>query len=90
MGTCSTETVTDRTAPSPGSCSYVNPRPVDDQVLSSPGGQDEGALHPVDPPAGYHTAARMQSWSGPGGGGIEGCPRAVRAVGLRQVDGMAL
>ena len=60
-------------------------------MLPSPGGQISrmGACHPDDLPEGYHTAARGQSLARRRRL-RRGLPTSVRAVGLRQVDGMAL
>ena len=64
---------------------------LESKCVPSPGGSVSGmgACHPDDLPEGYHTADRGRSWRcrvrlrrGP--------PTVVRAVGLRQVDGMAL
>ncbi len=49
-----------------------------------------GPCHPDNLPEGYHT---VRSWAEPrkaGGGVRRGLPTSDRAVGLRQVDGMAL
>lgn len=76
-----------------GRCSYVKSRLSKDQVLPSPGGQvcqDEGALHPVDLPVGYHTVLRAQSWTSSAGGGRRGLRPERRAVGRCQVNGMKL
>lgn len=48
-----------------------------------------GACHPDNVPEGYHTIARGQSVARLLAVG-RGLPTGVRAVGLRQVDGMAL
>jgi hypothetical protein len=60
--------------------------------MPSPGGQVSGmgACHPDDLPGGL---PRGPSWAEPrevGCGVRRGLPTSVRAVGLRQVDGMAL
>ena len=43
--------------------------------------------HPDDLPEGYHTAARGQSVTRPGGGGVEGCPRAPVRSGCARSTG---
>ena len=62
--------------------------------MPSPGGLVSGIAgpcHPDDLPEGYHTAARGQQLRMVGPPVcVEGLPTNDRAVGLRQVDGMAL
>jgi hypothetical protein len=48
-----------------------------------------GTCHPDDPPKGYHTAARGQSWQRRRQRRRR-LPTRGRVVGQRQVDGMAL
>ena len=59
--------------------------------MPSPGGQINrmGRAIPTTSPEGYHTAARGQSVAS-GRRLRRGLPTDGRAVGLRQVDGMAL
>jgi len=60
--------------------------------MPSPGGQASGGggpCHPENLPEGYHAATGGQSLARP----VRlrrGLPTGVRAVGLRQVDGMEL
>jgi hypothetical protein len=58
----------------------------------SPGRQRlrDGACHPDDLPEGYHPADRGPELFELGCGLVRGPPTIVRAVGLCQVDGMAL
>jgi hypothetical protein len=60
-------------------------------LVPSPGGQvSRMACHPDDLPEGYHSAARGQRLRDVDRKWRRGLPADGRAVGLRQVDGMAL
>jgi hypothetical protein len=86
---------TQRNAPERLTCTdsaqAATPGHLESKCMPSPGRQINrmGACHPVDLPEGYHTAARGQSSARPAAV-RRGLPASVRAVGLRQVDGMAL